>query len=276
MANSSQTLKEQLEALARDTHERLAEARVLHVRFGEETLTDLLLLEIKRQKRVGSQIVQTSPHKEKLSGTDWEWWIGSPRVGWVRYAVQAKKADKTTGRYNSLTHKVNGRPQIDLLERYARGADAIPIYCFYNYPFPDTSTVHWQCCSTAFDVNQLACTVAPIDTVRDAINTRGCKSFDWLHRKQGVVPWRCLAHCPRMRRGQRSNGPSPGGLTSHPLGGEEVRIFSSLPPEIEEARAMAGPPGDGFVEIQLEHCRKACPNRILILETSEQDEIVRD
>ena len=56
MASSSQTLRLQLELLARDTHQRLDEARALHVRFGEETITDLLLLEIKRQKRIGSRL----------------------------------------------------------------------------------------------------------------------------------------------------------------------------------------------------------------------------
>jgi hypothetical protein len=51
------TLVSILEALARDTWERLNDARALSVRFGEETITDLLLLDI--QRRVDYLILMT-------------------------------------------------------------------------------------------------------------------------------------------------------------------------------------------------------------------------
>ncbi len=42
------TLASTLESLSVDTWERLRDARTLNILFGEETITDILLLDLKR------------------------------------------------------------------------------------------------------------------------------------------------------------------------------------------------------------------------------------
>lgn len=76
------------------------------INFGEETISDLILLEIEKNNPGTIKTFQTSKADEKHKGTDWEWWIGNATTGWVRYAVQAKKIDKRGKNYNALAHKV--------------------------------------------------------------------------------------------------------------------------------------------------------------------------
>jgi hypothetical protein len=178
---------------------------------------------------------RASPYIEKTSGTDWEWWISSSRIGWIRYPVQEKRADKASGRYSTLTHKVRGTRQVDLLAQYARTKKAVPLYCFYNYPFAWVSQKHWQCCSSSFEPEQLACTIAPIGEVTKAIDNNGCKNFKWLHQRPWVVPWRCLAGCPRIRQAQRRAMMSTDPIIEHPLALHGARIFPRLPNEVSTA-----------------------------------------
>lgn len=71
------TLRLILEALARETWHRLQNAGDLSIRFGEETITDLLLLDLRRMKPLTAEVIQTSKSQESVSGTDFEWWLGS-------------------------------------------------------------------------------------------------------------------------------------------------------------------------------------------------------
>ena len=96
---SGNTLDVLLETLAQDTWENLREAKALSVRFGEETITDTLMLQLRR--RGFSVFKQTSLHDEAKYGTDFECWVGSDSTGWVGYAMQAKKLGFRTGTYQT-------------------------------------------------------------------------------------------------------------------------------------------------------------------------------
>ena len=64
-----------LEDLAKTTWHRLHDARELSIRFGEETITDLLLLDLRRSQPINAAIIQTPKSDEAVSGTDFEWWL---------------------------------------------------------------------------------------------------------------------------------------------------------------------------------------------------------
>ena len=81
--------------LAEDTWENLREAKKMSVRFGEETITDLLMLELRRKGFWTFK--QTSLTCEPIKGTDFECWIGWPGRNWTGFAVQAKKAHTPQG-----------------------------------------------------------------------------------------------------------------------------------------------------------------------------------
>ncbi len=259
-----------LEALSVDTWERLRDSRPLQIRFGEETITDLLLLDLKRKNPPRTRIIQTPKSKEKDQGTDWEWWIGSPRVKWLRFAVQAKKLDLKTFRYSAFAHKVGSDLQIDLLERYATRNRAIPLYCLYNFAKAPATVNAWRCCQ-AFDEPQLACTVTPADIVRHAINHRGCRSFQWLHKQPQTLPWRCLARCPRVQRLflQPPNSPEPPSLSQQMFGRAALR-YSTLPSEVEGALTTGRL--DSFSSEYYDPNLGLYPRRVVVLEFDPEEE----
>ena len=188
-----------LETLAQDTWENLREAKRLSVRFGEETITDTLMLYLRRK---GFTVFkQTRLHDEAKYGTDFECWVGSENTGWLGYAVQAKKLDFETGIYRNLGHveKGSGKRQIDILNAYAKQRGMTPRYCLYSHS-SNVDQAFLNCCSRSFPEEELGCTMTSTLVVERAIVTPRGKGFGSLQRHGDTVPWRCLAICPRLRK----------------------------------------------------------------------------
>ena len=260
-----------LESLAADTWERLRDSRVLEINFGEETITDLLLMDLKRKHPPTSTIIQTPKTKEKDKGTDWEWWIGSDRTSWLRFAVQAKKLHIDSQRYTGLSHKVGESLQIDLLEKYAKANDAIPLYCFYNYTQPAAAAKAWHCCQPSVDEPQLACTITTSKIVRAAIGSHGTKNFSWIHSHPETLPWRCLAGCTRFRRAYVPDaGPDMPDQTVAKLLGENVRRYDRLPPEVQAGRISGRI--DYFSAEYYNMNAQLLPRRVVVLEFAPEEE----
>ena len=211
MAMFSNPLEEALSILAEATWERLRDVKAFSahtlpfdsVRLGEETITDLSMLDLRRKRLIRVIFLQTPKHIEADRGTDFEWWLGSNRGGWFRLAIQAKKLDLKTNRYSGLTQKTpTGMDQIEALEKYANGrADAL--YCFYNYYDSVDLSRHWHCCGRQPYRNpreqELGCTLAPSSLVQKAIDKHGAKNFEFIHNDKRTLPWQCLASCPKIQ-----------------------------------------------------------------------------
>jgi hypothetical protein len=187
------------EKLASYTWQRILSSEKFNISQGEETITDLNLLEIAMSQSSEVTVVKTAKYKEKDQGTDWEWWIGNNRIGYLRYAVQAKKIDKHFIHYKALGHKVDSEKQIDILERYAQNNRAIPLYCFYNYSQNTNLKPYWHC-NLPPDNEQFGCTITPLKNVKQALQQRGKRTFDFLHSFSSTKPWRCLVRCPSLRQ----------------------------------------------------------------------------
>lgn len=183
------------------------------VRFGEETITDLLMMDLYVQGATVAHFEHTSKPDEAIRGTDFELWLGSERRGWFRFAIQAKKLDLATDRYASLTQENSNGAQIDLLELYARLNRAAPLYCLYNHVDSADETAHWHCCTGPGDLRELGCTVTPSTSIRVAIRKWGGKNFASIHREPSALPWKCLVACPRvwdlLKVASGSESPSP-------------------------------------------------------------------
>lgn len=173
------------------------------IRFGEETITDLMLMDLYVKGSTVILFKQTSKPAESVSGTDFELWLGTDQLGWYRFAIQAKKLDLRTGRYLGLTQSNCHGRQIVLLERFAKAHRAAPLYCLYNYTANANESQHWHCCnaySNSIDVRELGCSVTPSSIIRKAIVKHGAKNFNFIHRMQETLPWRCLVSCPKILR----------------------------------------------------------------------------
>ena len=128
------------ELISEDTWHRLQQSWSLGIRLGEETLTDLLLLDLARDAPWGLQLSQTTKSQEAHRGTDLEILVSTKSGGFVGFAIQAKKLYPTKytddgGIYKNLNSKVGNTDlrQIDVLERYSQRVGAIPFYLLYNF-----------------------------------------------------------------------------------------------------------------------------------------------
>lgn len=192
-------LEHHLNVVCDDIWQRLKDSQHYRINQGEETITDNILLYLAKQNLSEIEIFQTPKNLEPQKGTDWEWWIGNKNSGFLRYAVQAKKLDSNTKRYTALNHKVGLPPneeyQHDILERYAKANDAIPLYALYNYIELDDFTPFWQC-NLDIDISKFGCTVTSLENINKAIRTHGHRSFEKIHSLYDTIPLRCLAVCP--------------------------------------------------------------------------------
>jgi len=223
-----------LEHLAASIWHRIADGDRLAVRQGEETLTDYVLLELKRANHPQIQVIKTNKAEEKRKGTDWEWWIGGPRLGWIRFAVQAKRAYGQN--YSALKHWVGKKPagdwQLDILRRYAQRVQAIPLYCLFNH-IPQTPVAQsgWNC-ALPFQPEQLGCTVTPAAVIHHAVHTYGHRNFPAIHTDPRSTPWRCLLRCQNHRAVYADPAR---GVACY---GEVPRIWPSLPRALSMAREI--------------------------------------
>jgi hypothetical protein len=162
------------------------------IRLNEDAITSINL-DALASSSPQVMAFEDSRANEKNTGCDFEFWIRLKTGGWKNYAVQAKKISVGTGKYNKLNYKVGQQRQIDILEKYAttKPEPAVPIYCFYNY---SNTEVGWNCCLPQAK-EQLGVTIAPLDVVKDALVSRGQRTFESIHNKKKTLPWRCLLNC---------------------------------------------------------------------------------
>ena len=107
----------------------------VNISIGEETITDLNLLQICDRHPNEILTVKCNKHLEGLIGSDWEWFIITSGKS-IAFRIQAKIIDVNTLSYPELDYKQkSGTRQIDLLINSSKKAThaPIPIYIFYNY-----------------------------------------------------------------------------------------------------------------------------------------------
>lgn len=204
------------ERIAADTWERLKLSRELRTRLGEETLTDLVVLDFVRLMGCRARLFQSTKIQESKRGTDLEIRIHAGGNRAIAFALQAKKLNRDE-RYIGFKATVNSRKslQLQMLEKYAESVRAVPLYLLYNYVCRDDLGSYWNCrgCPDE-DVEQLGCTVVPSRIIQRAGCKRGRSNFDWIHKSNLALPWRCLFNCPHqctLRCDSEYNIPVDGG-----------------------------------------------------------------
>lgn len=184
------------------TFDRLA-SRVWHVipdayhrglHYGEETITDEILLRLARRHPSEVWIKPSTKWEEgKLTGADWEWWIGQKKW-WFRMRVQAKRIRQPAFTYPELLrkHPRGATRQINRLIRAAAASKQYPLYCFYNH-VPDPPSHANGCGRKPLTHHFWGCTIADAYAVRELL-WKGAKSFQDLYHI--MLPWSCLVCCP--------------------------------------------------------------------------------
>ena len=183
------------ERVAQLTWDTLGRARQLRTRFGEETLTDLLVLAMLPHRRAkGFWLNTTTKQAEASSGADLLVAVRHPTGRWSRLALQAKKL-YWDDKYRALNSVQKSVRQLKKLERFAQQFHALPLYLLYNHSNTAQHSEHWHC-GASFAVGQLGCTLVPSWHIRQMIDRRPPRNFNLAHTVSQSKPWRCAFDCP--------------------------------------------------------------------------------
>lgn len=181
-------LKIAFKDIGNNTWDTLKYAYQLGISYGETTISDSILLYLKKLNNPKILTLQTKQNQEATYGTDWEWWIGSDNTGWIGYAVQAKKYFTNDDRYHSLSHKVGNDEQWKILQHHASAWDLIPIYAFYNYVLNENFNVGLFNTLSFYSYEDYGITVTPLHNVINSLSTRGGRNFKFIHNKNDTIP----------------------------------------------------------------------------------------
>ena len=155
----------------------------VHVSYGEETITESNLLELRRRHPEKIIIETFSKRRESKTGADWEWHlVGRRRT--LKMRVQAKRIRSKGGL--SIKHQVasSGVEQRKLLIDSAKKDSMKPIYCIYC---TERERQIWKQLATRsnYESYQTGCLLVNADDV--PICTR---KLSELERK--CIPWHYL------------------------------------------------------------------------------------
>lgn len=174
--------------------------------IGEETITDINLLELKMRRPHLVITRKFSRQQEGINGADWVWIIIGRNGRTFMLYVQAKKLFTRTLRYESLLHdRVNPAEQLDKLVFnkffYPMGYPVYPIYVFYNY-FTEHPPLIPCNCGTGLPVELAGCAYADAFSIRpELIALRDHVSNIYPHQ----FAWSCLVCCD-SKGGKKSDG----------------------------------------------------------------------
>ena len=183
------------ERVARRTWNWLAQGYALGARLGEETLTDLLMLDmLPYQRSQAFKLSASTKAEEAQCGADLLLAIRYPTGRWARFAIQAKKLYPNDV-YRTLNAGARCLAQLTRLERFARLFHALPLYILYNHASPAHSAAAFWHCPLPFQPDQLGCTLLPSWRIRRAAH-RPQRTFGRLNAVPEATPWRCIFHCP--------------------------------------------------------------------------------
>lgn len=209
------------------------EAKILNSPLGEETVTEILLLQIKSRypsKRI--YVLSFNKKQEGENGADWAWAFQSANGNHVMpMLVQAKILNRQDTDYDEIKRKVgkSGVRQIDRLISEAEKLQWPAIYAFYNHldkPSRIPSTCQTISPSSTAMPAAWGISIADAYRVRAKLNDQ---SFD-THRHHSF-PLHCLL-CSRGSGSRPHDGSGSAGLALKAL--RRIRTWSEDEQSIAE------------------------------------------
>lgn len=164
----------------------------VNVSYGEETITESNLLELRRRHPAIITLHTFGKKKEAKTGADWEWHIiGRARSFGMR--VQAKRLQQDN--VLKIPHMVKSTKaeQINLLIDDAKTQGLMPVYCFYA---TEAQRAKWKASSAAGGLSpfEFGCLLASAHKVKAKMP----KTLSVI--ESDCVPWHYLVDRRRFRR----------------------------------------------------------------------------
>ncbi len=208
--------------ISRWTWNRLREARNHGFQLGEESITDFLLLKMKKEGK-GQIIVESfTRHEEATNGSDWECWIKGTSGQWLGMRIQAKVLNLKSEKYEQLHHSNRHGQQVDLLIEDAKKNGLVPLYCMYSNWNPIAYKTKSNCCTSINSVRHYGTALLNPDKVKTHAKTKGNHLRDFI---ADLKPMHCLFCC---------SGYSSGGLSETAL--DWLKQNGMLPKDVQHTK----------------------------------------
>ncbi len=183
--------------LSFQTWDFLESARSVDYQPGEETITDVNVLELK--KRISNRVVTHTFSKpdEGKNGADWEWWFTGPSGLWFGIRVQAKVLKLEKNEFEHLHYKGRRkvRYQSDRLIRSALSSNVplVPLYCLYSHWPADIGPNLFTCEGFGVSPDSFGCSlISAFDVQQLRLRKMGCHLETVMEH---AYPWHCLVCC---------------------------------------------------------------------------------
>jgi hypothetical protein len=190
---------------------RRGEAKAAGLPFGEETVTETILLDLKMAYPGDIIIIPFNKRQEGKIGADWEWcFVSHDEKMSLPMLVQAKVLNNTESAYDHVSRTIGntGIRQIDRLIEVAKRRDIPAAYAFYNH-LSDPSSLRQNCMSLSSGQSQ---SEAWGISVADAFDVRELLPDQSFAAIMNVsYPLHCLL-CSQGRPSMGPNG-SPGAIS---------------------------------------------------------------
>jgi len=141
----------------------LRKSRVNDFQPGEETITDMNLLEIKMKHPQEVFIQKFTKRQEAKTGADWEWWFTGSSGKWLGFRIQAKVINIDTLSFPHLYYKSSRIYQTDKLiqDAFKERPHKIPLYCLYTNWNTQSMSYPWHCYSFKKSAKSYGCSILP-------------------------------------------------------------------------------------------------------------------
>ena len=179
-----------------NTWRNLRDLRRIGAAISEDSVTDMLLLEMSRRTKLLVWKRYTRQEEHNTSGADWLWWFvsGNGRRGFP-ILVQAKRLH-IGNRYKYLRYQRRSRTdQTNTLLRYAKQNQWLPLFNFYNYW--DSNFPAWSGGPDASLSPLWGCATASAETVKQLLLRHGSDGNKIAHVGSKSFPWMNLV-CPAL------------------------------------------------------------------------------
>jgi len=181
----------------------LRKSRVNGFQPGEETITDMNLLEIKHRHPREISLHKFTKRMEGLTGADWEWWLTGPSGSWLGFRIQAKVIALNSGQFPHLYYKnkSSSEYQTDVLinDALKRTPPRIPLYCLYSNWDTRSVPYQWSCGLFRRSARFYGCSFLSAFIVRRLrIRKTAPKLTSILPY---MLPWQCLLCCTACGEG---------------------------------------------------------------------------
>ena len=161
------------------------------VSYGEETITENNLLEIRRRHPDRVHVETFSHAEEAQNGADWEWHIVGRKLT-LKMRVQAKRM-QCDGKLK-IKYKVKSGEQHDLLLDWAEADKMKPLYCIYC---TEPQRSFWTQSHPKYDFEgyQTGCLLAdandvPVTTTKLGQIERKCLPWHYLFEQVNFARWK--------------------------------------------------------------------------------------